>query len=50
MGFQTITEVIEQNIQNGIKKTNLTTKKLILLGIAAGFFIGIGQTKNKELK
>ena len=42
MGFQTITEVIEQNIQNGIKKTNLTTKKLILLGIAAGFFIGIG--------
>lgn len=42
MGFQAITEVIEQNIQNGIKKTNLTTKKLILLGIAAGFFIGIG--------
>ena len=42
MGFQTITEVIEQNIQTGIKKTNLTTKKLILLGIAAGFFIGIG--------
>lgn len=42
MGFHTITEVIEQNIQNGIKKTNLTTKKLILLGIAAGFFIGIG--------
>ncbi len=42
MGVQTITEVIEQNIQNGIKKTNLTTKKLILLGIAAGFFIGIG--------
>ncbi|MFU2418897.1 formate/nitrite transporter family protein [Peptacetobacter sp. AB800] len=42
MGFQTITEVVEQNIQNGIKKTNLTTKKLILLGIAAGFFIGIG--------
>ena len=42
MGFQTITEVIEQNIQNGIKKTNITTKKLILLGIAAGFFIGIG--------
>lgn len=42
MGFQTITEVIEQNIRNGIKKTNLTTKKLILLGIAAGFFIGIG--------
>lgn len=42
MGFQTITEVIEQNIQNGIKKTNLTTKKLILLGVAAGFFIGIG--------
>lgn len=42
MGFQTITEVIEQNIQNGIKKTNLTIKKLILLGIAAGFFIGIG--------
>ena len=42
MGFQTITEVIEQNIQNGIKKTNLTTKKLILLGIVAGFFIGIG--------
>ena len=42
MGFQTITEVIEQNIQNGIKKTNLTTKKLILLGISAGFFIGIG--------
>ena len=42
MGFQTIKEVIEQNIQNGIKKTNLTTKKLILLGIAAGFFIGIG--------
>ena len=42
MGFQTITEVIEQNIQNGIKKTNLTTKILILLGIAAGFFIGIG--------
>ena len=42
MGFQTITEVIEQNIQNGIKKTKLTTKKLILLGIAAGFFIGIG--------
>lgn len=42
MVFQTITEVIEQNIQNGIKKTNLTTKKLILLGIAAGFFIGIG--------
>ena len=42
MGFQTITEVIEQNIQNAIKKTNLTTKKLILLGIAAGFFIGIG--------
>ena len=42
MGFQTITEVIEQNIQNGIKKTNLTTKKLILLGLAAGFFIGIG--------
>ena len=42
MGFQKITEVIEQNIQNGIKKTNLTTKKLILLGIAAGFFIGIG--------
>ena len=42
MGFRTITEVIEQNIQNGIKKTNLTTKKLILLGIAAGFFIGIG--------
>lgn len=42
MGFQTITEVIEQNIQNGIKKTNLTTKKLILIGIAAGFFIGIG--------
>lgn len=42
MGFQTITEVIEQNIQNGIKKINLTTKKLILLGIAAGFFIGIG--------
>ena len=42
MGFQTITEVIEQNIQNGIKKTNITTKKLILLGIVAGFFIGIG--------
>ena len=42
MGFQTITEVIKQNIQNGIKKTNITTKKLILLGIAAGFFIGIG--------
>lgn len=42
MGVQTRTEVIEQNIQNGIKKTNLTTKKLILLGIAAGFFIGIG--------
>ena len=42
MGFQTITEVIEQNIQTGIKKTNLTTKKLVLLGIAAGFFIGIG--------
>ena len=42
MGFKTITEVIEQNIQNGIKKTNLTTKKLILLGIVAGFFIGIG--------
>ena len=42
MGFQTITEVIEQNIQNGIKKTNLTTKKIILHVLEAGFFIGIG--------
>ncbi len=42
MGFQTITEVIEQNIRNGIKKTKLTKKKQIHLGIAAGFFIGIG--------
>lgn len=42
MGFHNITEVVEQNIQNGIKKTQLSTKKLILLGIAAGFFIAIG--------
>lgn len=41
-GFQTIGQIVEQQVQAGVRKTQIGTKKLMLLGISAGFFVAFG--------
>lgn len=41
-GYQTIDQVVAQNVQTGVKKTKISTQKLLLLGISAGFFVAFG--------
>ena len=40
--YQSIDQVVEQNIASGVRKSELEIKKMIVLGISAGFFIGFG--------
>ena len=40
--YQSIDQIVEQNIAAGVRKSGLGTKKLILLGISAGFFVAFG--------
>ena len=44
--FLTPVEVTKATIESGIKKAHLSTKKMILLGILAGLFIGLGGLGN----
>lgn len=41
-GYQTIDQVVAQNVQTGVKKTQTGTKRLLLLGMSAGFFVAFG--------
>lgn len=40
--FNTPVEIVEANMQGAVKKANLPLGKMILLGILAGMFIGLG--------
>ena len=44
--FFTPTEITKNTIESGTKKAHLSTKKIILLGILAGLFIGLGGLGN----
>ena len=44
MGINTIPEIAEIWIGNGVKKAELTIGKMIVLGILAGVYIGFGAT------
>ena len=44
--FLTPGEIAKATINAGIKKANLSTKSCIILGILAGFFIGLGGLAN----
>ena len=44
--FLTPGEVAKATINAGVKKSNLSTKSSILLGMLAGFFIGLGGLAN----
>lgn len=44
--FLTPVEITKATIESGIKKAHLSTKKMILLGILAGLFIGLGGLGN----
>ena len=44
--FLTPGEIAKATINAGIKKANLSTKSCIILGILAGFFIGLGGLSN----
>lgn len=41
-GYQTIDQVVIQHVQTGVKKTQTPAKRLLLLGVSAGFFVGFG--------
>lgn len=40
--YHTIDWVVEQNVESGVHKTGLETKRLMLLGVMAGFFVAFG--------
>ena len=44
--FFTPIEITKTTIESGIKKAQLSTKKILLLGILAGLFIGLGGLGN----
>ncbi|GKZ10445.1 hypothetical protein ANS017_18290 [Paraclostridium bifermentans] len=44
--FLTPIEIANATVESGIKKSKLSTKKSILLGILAGLFIGLGALGN----
>lgn len=42
VGYQTIDQVVEQQVQAGVRKTQIPAKRLLLLGMTAGFFVAFG--------
>lgn len=45
-GFNTPKEVVEQYMEVSVKKTKIPLRKLLLLGILAGMFIGFGASSS----